>query len=203
MEIDAQEKVEALKKALMEQEHHRAKSRQWAAMVTALLSIIGSSLVATQLFEYSSPLLPRRDNTVQYEITQLNEQLKTLQLRVTQMGEVSEKMKKNVASSGQAGQQARLAAALENVEKRLGSLETVILESPERAISIPLIRKDLDESGKRLEEFKTSSRAELDRIYEQQRWILGGIGTVLLAVAGGAITILLRSIIKSKEPDNA
>jgi len=203
MNTDAQEEVEALKRALMEREIRRTKSRQWAAMVTALLSTIGVALVASQLFEYSSPLLPRRDNQAYYETTQLREQLKTLQLQVSQLGELSEKMKKPVASNAQTAQQARLAAAMEDVEKRLGSLEKAILASPERALSIPLIRKDLDDSGKRLEEFKVSSRAELDRIYEQQKWMLGGIGTVLLAVAGGAITILLRSISKSKEADNA
>jgi hypothetical protein len=47
-----------------------------------------------------------------------------------------------------------------------------------------------------MEELRVQGKSEMDRLYDQQKWILGGIGTVLLAVAGGAITIILRTLPK-------
>lgn len=84
---------------------------------------------------------------------------------------------------------------------RLKSIESAILESPERALSIPLLRKDIAESAKRVEEYRIASRFETDRLYEQQKWMLGGIGTVLLAVIGGAITIIFRSLPNGRGDD--
>lgn len=91
-------------------------------------------------------------------------------------------------------EQAKLTSRIEGVDARIASLESAILESPERALSIPLLRKEVGDLSKRNEEYRALSRADVDRLYAQQTWMLGGIGTVLLAVAGGAITIVLKSL---------
>ncbi|WP_273454981.1 hypothetical protein [Nevskia ramosa] len=93
-------------------------------------------------------------------------------------------------------EQQKLAAQLQSVDERLKRIETAILDSPERALSIPLLRKDFDEGSKRIEEYRTANRVDVDRLYDQQKWILGGIGTVLLGVIGGAITLILKSLPK-------
>lgn len=83
-------------------------------------------------------------------------------------------------------------------EKRLASLEEAIMDRPDKALALPLLRKEIDDLSRRETEARTATRVEIDRLYEQQKWILGGIGTVLLAVAGGAISILFRSSFKHK-----
>jgi predicted RNase H-like nuclease (RuvC/YqgF family) len=83
---------------------------------------------------------------------------------------------------------------------KVEALSSAILASPERALAIPLLRRDIDTLSKRIEEAKGQGKADIDRLYEQQKWMLAGIGTVLLAVAGGAVTVIFRSLpIANKE----
>jgi hypothetical protein len=76
---------------------------------------------------------------------------------------------------------------------RLAAIEAAIQESPEKALSIPLIRKDLSQSEKRIEEIHGIMKADIDRLYDQNRWILGGIGTVLVTVIAGAAGIIFKT----------
>lgn len=97
---------------------------------------------------------------------------------------------------------ALLAEHVSSVDGRLKTIERSISENPERALSIPLLRRDLNELSKKLDEFKVSSKVESDRLWAQQNTILQGIGALLLAVAGGAVTIgyrLLRSSAADKK----
>jgi hypothetical protein len=91
---------------------------------------------------------------------------------------------------------AKIAKDIELLNNRLNSLSTAILASPERAIAIPLLRRDIDGISKRIEEHRIQGKSEIDRLYEQQKWMLTGIGTVLLGVAGGAISLIMRSLPK-------
>lgn len=90
----------------------------------------------------------------------------------------------------------KIAADVESLNNRMNSLSMAIMASPERAIAIPLLRRDIDGISQRMEELRIQGKSDMDRLYEQQKWMLGGIGTVLLAVAAGAISIILRSLPK-------
>jgi archaellum component FlaC len=89
---------------------------------------------------------------------------------------------------------AKITKDLEMLNNRMNSLSTAILTSPESAIAMPLLRRDIDGISKRIEEYRNQVKSEIDRLYEQQKWMLTGIGTVLLGVAGGAISLILRSL---------
>jgi hypothetical protein len=96
-------------------------------------------------------------------------------------------------------EQARLSGLFDKLDHRLSSLEAAILESPEKSLSIPLLRKEVGDVSKRVDESRTLFKVEIDRLYELQKWMLGGIGAVLVTVAGSAVTILLRSLPKAKD----
>lgn len=55
--------------------------------------------------------------------------------------------------------------------------------------------------SKAIEGNKVAVSAELTRIYDQQKWILGGIGTVLFAAVTALLAALFKMILKGKETD--
>jgi hypothetical protein len=100
--------------------------------------------------------------------------------------------------SAVAAAQAKLTARIQEIDKRMTSIESAITDSPEKALAIPLLRRDINDATKRAEEYRLLAKSDLDRVYAQQTWILGGIGTALLAIAGGAVTMLARSMPRGK-----
>lgn len=91
-------------------------------------------------------------------------------------------------------EQKRLSADVQLLSARMKSLEAAIMENPERALSIPLIRTDLVAQGARFDEYRIVNRTEIDHLYAQQQWMLGGIATVIVALFGGLVTLILNSL---------
>ena len=86
-----------------------------------------------------------------------------------------------------------LAAQTLSVDGRLGKLEAAVMVSPESALAVPLLRKDLDnlrETYRR--ELETVSK-QVDRIYDQTKWFIGLMVSMVVSLFGLAITIFLKS----------
>lgn len=88
---------------------------------------------------------------------------------------------------------------VESINERLTSIERSISDSPEKALSIPMLRKDQENMAKSMEAAKIAVKVEMDRLYEQQKWMLGGIGAVLLTVIGAALSALANTYLKRQE----
>ncbi len=108
--------------------------------------------------------------------------------------ELSVKKLSSIKGAGQSIGNVQVSSDLSVLNTRVNNLSAAIMSSPEKALALPLLRRDVDAITKRIDEVQAQSKADMDRLYEQQKWMLGGIGTVLIAVAGGAITIILRSL---------
>ncbi|NWB68076.1 hypothetical protein [Pseudomonas sp. I8001] len=93
---------------------------------------------------------------------------------------------------------AMLKERVESINERLTSIERSISDSPEKALSIPLLRKDQENMAKSMDAGKIAVKIEMDRLYEQQKWMLGGIGAVLLTVIGAALSALSKSFINGE-----
>lgn len=103
------------------------------------------------------------------------------------------------ASSGESNVEiADLSVKLDEVRKRLELLEKAISDSPEKALSIPMIRKDQENISKALDAHRAVVSADLARINDLQKWILGGIGTVLVAGIAALFTALFRVMSKGR-----
>jgi hypothetical protein len=99
---------------------------------------------------------------------------------------------------------AEFAALKESVTligERLSVLEKSIADNPEKALSIPMLRKDQENMAKAIEQNKLSLNVELARIYDQQKWMLGGIGTVLLAAVTALLSVLYKMVFKTKDAE--
>ena len=87
---------------------------------------------------------------------------------------------------------AALKERIRSVEEKVSGLGAAIDASPEKALAIPILRKDFDYLVKDGENQRSIFRAEIDKIYEQQKWITNGIITVLLLVIASGAALLIR-----------
>lgn len=92
-----------------------------------------------------------------------------------------------------------LESNVSKIDARLNVLERSIADNPEKALSIPMLRKDQENMSKSIEANKIALSVELDRIYDMQKWILGGIGTVLFAAVTALLSALYNNLMAKKE----
>jgi hypothetical protein len=73
------------------------------------------------------------------------------------------------------------------IESKLAALEAALTVDPAKSLAIPLLRKDLDNTQNAFKIELAQSKAEVDRIYDQNKWFIGMMVTVAVAVLGMAI----------------
>jgi len=178
-------------------------SRLRFAAIAALFSLIGLGAASYSLFSILSTAEIRASTSDINRNT-----IDGINVSIKQLHSDIEVLRTNIAAQQQpppeavlASQQAILTTTVQSFDKRLRAIESAIIENPEKAIALPLLRKDINDISRRSDELRTIGKAEIDRLYAQQTWMLGGIGTILFTIAGGSITIILKSLPKSKETD--
>jgi cell division protein FtsB len=84
---------------------------------------------------------------------------------------------------------------IEAEQKRLG---VVITDSPEKAMSIPLMRRDIEEIKGSQTQVVDALKREIDRVYDLNKWIIGGL-------AAGVLGLLVRDLIRGRRerPDSS
>jgi hypothetical protein len=172
----------------------KLKSQLLAASISVLIATMLGTFVS--LFaSFTSDIGRNRLRTAYPDPVLARSKLNELESRLKALEESVNKAKVS-SQSGQPFPSVKSAADVESLNNRMNALSMAIMANPERAIAIPLLRRDIDGVSKRMEELRFQGKSDMDRLYEQQKWMLGGIGTVLLAVAGGAISIIYRTLPK-------
>jgi cell division protein FtsL len=97
-------------------------------------------------------------------------------------------------------QNSRAAVAIETLRKQidslradLTSLSTAISATPEKALSVPLLRKDMDDFKEQYLHDTASTDRNIERIYDQNKWFLALIVTMMLAILGQAVSNIFQS----------
>lgn len=86
-------------------------------------------------------------------------------------------------------QSVQLSQSLTGYEKRIKTIEDVILENPEKAMALPLIRQD----QKKLDGSLASLKHEVEKSSETLRWAFGLILTSALTITGIFAGIIFKS----------
>lgn len=71
-----------------------------------------------------------------------------------------------------------------NFDTRITRIEDLLQGDPIRSLSVPILRRDLDNINVRLTEYQVAIREDLNRIYNVFMWALGILVTIILAFLG-------------------
>ena len=183
---------------LIERAYRARRRRLYLSSLVALLAMTGSLMTVFIVSKNprSADISSSIDFASSEDISKIKNEVANIresldQLRATVIG-----MQTPVPESTLAARQAEMAGVVKSVETRIKSLESALVESPDKALAVPLMRKDISDLDLRYKEGRLASKSEFDRLYSQQTWMLSGIGTVLLAVAGASLTMFIKSLPK-------
>lgn len=115
------------------------------------------------------------------EISQIRNELDEIGASIQAFSELPESAKWNAEAS-------KIRHKLNIVSNRLSSLESALTVDPSKALAVPILRKDLDNAEKGLRSELEQTRAEIDRIYDQNKWFIGLMFTIALSVLGMAVS---------------
>jgi len=92
-----------------------------------------------------------------------------------------------------------LQADIKQLSLEVKALTDALGSDIERTLAVPLLRKDVQKIEEQLEERTVASSKEIDRIYDQNKWFLGLVATMVVGLLTLAIGNLLQS--RKKESD--
>ena len=84
------------------------------------------------------------------------------------------------------------------VQERIDNVEAVIVENPTKALSLVVLRQELDNLKSSHQEQYAAAQRDIERIYDQNKWFIGLIFTIALAMVGLAISNFMQ-LRKKKE----
>lgn len=77
--------------------------------------------------------------------------------------------------------------------KRLEALEGAIMASPETAISVPLLRRELESLRAEHDARDQFMRTDMDRIFAVGKWVMSGLVTLLGVIASWIVTVFVQN----------
>ena len=137
----------------------------WAQSESNKADLLARSLVATkQIVELSDKL-----NAV-------DDQVKRVEQRIQSLSAIPKEDALNIEIQN-------LKASTIELTTKQGKNKSAILESPSKALEIPLLRRDLDSVRQLQQSGLVAMKESVDRIYDLSKWLMGGIAVSIVSLA--------------------
>jgi hypothetical protein len=125
--------------------------------------------------------IPLKD-AFQEEIKGLSDEIDKLKVQLKSIAEIPK-------DNPLAPKIALIESDLSKLKNDLDNLNYVIIDSPNKALQIPLLKKDMDSMKKEIILRFSSLEKSINKSYDIVKWV---IGTILLSILGLAVSILLQ-----------
>ena len=170
------------------------KARAWSSIVAGMASSIAVAITISMLFGLISDdkkTLNNGDLTakiieVESESIKLKSEIDLLHSEVKGALNSIQTISTLPNEHGWKVEAKLISAQLDNVSRKLEALEAAITEDPAKALAVPILRKDLDNAEKSIKAELIQTQAEIDRMYDQNKWFIGLMFTIALSVLGMA-----------------
>lgn len=169
--------------------------QEWISVVVGVIALLAAMVgVWSSITKKTSTDV--RTTAIEVEFNQLVDKVENLN-QVTQglhsqINAVSATLDK-AAKAPNSLNNAKLSAELETFSLELKAIKSALGSDLERSLSVPLLRKDLVQLQAQLNERTAAASKEIDRIYDQNKWFLGLMGTMAIGLLGLAISNFLQS----------
>lgn len=165
--------------------------RKWELALGAIAALIAilSGLVATTFFVQRKQSDSLRgielQQVINSQLEKNSEQIKMLQI------ELSNQIK---SANPATAEMAKLSAEVNSLQDQVKALNEAIVESPEKALAVPLLRKDLENMKENSQKDLSTTQLEIERVYDQNRWFIG----LVFSMAVGLLTLAVSNILQLK-----
>lgn len=192
------EELEVILRATARNQQHMAEVARRLALVTSsgagIVALLALAFGGSKLFDFATS--QRADPVV----VSLSSQVGAIQKELASQGDaaraVASRLDAMVNLSENSPHQLQLAtirAELKTLRKRLSDLEEAIVANPGNALALPLLRQDVENLRVSYQKDITASGREIDRIYDQNKWFVGLMFTMAIALIGLAVSNFVQA----------
>lgn len=172
----------------------------------ALVKLVTVMAIVTGLFGLFAykyfPSSAAKPDPYRTAIEALNRQLDEMESKITALQKTIE-LSKDALQQNAAGQEiVSLRVSGQQLDERMKRLEDAISAAPDKALSIPMLRKDVDQLESTVAANRTASLEELGRMSTFNVWFLGLIGTLGVTLMIGMFKFLKKPLPPSKEDED-
>ena len=155
------------------------------------LGIVGSMFAGLGLFMNDSKTLTQTEVTnkvliLEDESEQQKEKIENITVAIKGVNNSISSLSSIPENHGWKVEASEFSSELNSLKIRFKALEDALTVDPAKALSVPILRKDLDNTEKSLRAELLQTRAEVDRMYDQNKWFIGLMFTIALSVLGMA-----------------
>lgn len=109
--------------------------------------------------------------------------IRDLRSQTAQLRRDQEQIRDAANGNGPKVQLSDLSLRLERLEARQVRLEQAILTTPEKALAMPLLRRDLDAAKDANTQALASIKANVDQVYDLTKWFIGALAVGIFSLA--------------------
>lgn len=170
------------------------------SMISAVLVLYTASIFLNLIFSRPEPYLLERNSIIgenlTYNMEEFRAQVEAVSVRNERLSEAIEAIE---APIGDAHLNVKLESLSQRLEVLEGDMEIIEIievslgESVERALSVPMMRSDIDTVRRDLISYSSQIEAEIDRIYDLVKWFIGLMVTIAVGILGLAVGNFLKS----------
>jgi hypothetical protein len=154
---------------------------------TVTLTATESVMATYTPYPTYTPLPPVTGNNalIQQELTNIQQEIVTLQQKMDILSQ-------NSNGGGRDKEIEQIQGSLNKLNRRLETIETVILDSPAKALEITFLRQEIENTQKKSEQDLTSIREEIGRMYDLNKWFLALMFSMAISLVGLAVNNFLK-----------
>jgi len=119
------------------------------------------------------------------ELTAVNDKIKTIDQHINSLSSIPKEAALSIEVQN-------LKTSTEALGARAEKIESVILQSPSKALELPLLKRDIDTIKESQQSGLAALKDSVDRIYDLNKWLLG-------AMAVSIVTLAVGNFVKSRD----
>lgn len=164
-------------KEKFEKDSQKKKISRWLNYLSILIATLGVIIITTYTFDNFNPnLINEIDNST--KIQELENQITKLKSELI----ISKNTIDTLKISKLDGVKSSLNLEVETLKRQIGTLNKVILDNPEKAISVPLLKVEIQNQKDQNEKEIKSIKDDIARVYDINKWIIGLVFTMLVSI---------------------
>jgi hypothetical protein len=165
-----------------------------APVIGALFTAIGTLIASVLGFQGSidDQTSMKREQEIKKEISVALSGIETKLKKIDAISMRVDSITKLPQGTQAADKIDQLNKKIESLNDRLASLEQYLVESPDKALALPLFQKELDSLKDSVRSARVNTNSEIARIYDQNKWFIGLMFTMAVSVIGLAISNLYQ-----------
>jgi DNA-binding ferritin-like protein len=172
-------------------------TRRLQQLLSVMVAVISLAAVPISLYMNWKQLFAERPATtgaipaeaLEKRLTNLEVKLSALDSKLESLSQAVETARKNPGSLSLAS----LDAEIRRVGTQVDAVTAALGVDVERTLSVPLLRKDIQQIQEQVDQRTATASKEIDRIYDQNKWFLGLMGTMALGLLGLAVSNFLQA----------